>query len=687
MAMNKTQSWFADKNQLSAGAKNPIYAGNIQGNGIINPDGSTSTMDANRLRAARAAVNGKVGASSPIRLGVGEIMPETAGRASAPNFTMRGSVPAGQQLVPTYGFDPEMRGKTSPLPGPGLGARLKAGYQSAVAGPTIGELGGASLSRAKDVLTSKPVMLAGRAARFGARGVPLLAGAADAAGMVDVATDDKMGTSDVVEQGGRLAGRWGAAGAGAGFGAKLGAAAGALTGPAAPVAVPALSLIGGLAGGATGYMGAEKLMDAGAEQTAPDVRSNGIVKKTLGLGDAAKASVLPAAQPTQETVTPAQEVATPAAYGPSPWVRAATLEDEAKRQIKNAAPIQDGGNGLLARAEAGLSRARGMYAQGGEGGSKAFRDPAVQSAFNARNMLEGTGISVNTTKDGRTEFSGDNRAGGGQLYRAADGSMTTDWSKTQQYADAMQRNAKDQDRLVELTRGAALAGDREALARLTRGDSRLEGIAKQAGTEKRLRDAAGNGSVNAMHLLSEMEKTKSDGAYKAADLGLRGAALVGAQEDRNLNRQLREDQMRIGLANAKYTREKDARDTETEAEKRTNSMVKDISVTDGKFNPDLYQQNLTAASRLKRGRGEGDASYNTDVMETANLQRSLGDSQWLIDRMTSPPQGAQPDIWRVNKGLRGGYVTDDGKHIANWQLDRMPPEMKRRFLNDFVAKD
>ena len=41
-------------------------------------------------------------------------------------------------------------------------------------------------------------------------------------------------------------------------------------------------------------------------------------------------------------------------------------------------------------------------------------------------------------------------------YRAADGSVTNDWSKTQAYADAIQRNAKDQDRLAELTRGAAL---------------------------------------------------------------------------------------------------------------------------------------------------------------------------------------------------------------------------------------
>lgn len=140
--------------------------------------------------------------------------------------------------------------------------------------------------------------------------------------------------------------------------------------------------------------------------------------------------------------------------------------------------------------------------------------------------------------NGTPTFTGDNRAGGGQLYRAADGSVTNDWSKTQQYADAIQRNAKDQDRLAELTRGAALSGDKEALARLTAGDSRLEGIAAEADTEKSLRDAAKRGSRNAAVVLADMEKNKATQGMAKAELGLKRAAIVGAQEDRDLNRRL-----------------------------------------------------------------------------------------------------------------------------------------------------
>lgn len=92
-------------------------------------------------------------------------------------------------------------------------------------------------------------------------------------------------------------------------------------------------------------------------------------------------------------------------------------------------------------------------------------------------------------------------------------------------AVAIQRNAKDQDRLAELTRGAALSGDKEALARLTAGDSRLEGIAAEAGTEKSLRDAAKRGSRNAAMVLADMEKSKATQWMAQAKLQLDYARL------------------------------------------------------------------------------------------------------------------------------------------------------------------
>ena len=391
--------------------------------------------------------------------------------------------------------------------------------------------------------------------------------------------------------------------------------------------------------------------------------------------------VTPSAKAVAPTSTPVATEPEPAAQQPtlSPWNRSDDLATEAKRQFTNATPIQDGGNGLLARAEAGLSRARGQYAQGGEGGARAFRDPAVQAAFNARNMLEGTGIAVNTTKDGRTEFSGDNRAGGGQLYRAADGSVTNDWSKTQQYADAIQRNAKDQDRLAELTRGAALSGDKEALARLTHGDQRLAGIAAEAATEKSLRDAVKGGSRNAAMVLADMEKSKATQAYQNVDLGLKRAALVSAQEDRDLNRQLRQDSLNAKVAENKRAAEKDARDNAQALEEKEYIRLKDISTVDGKTNPTLLSANQGVASQYGN---TGDPALDLrDKLVQARLQSNLAGGQAFYDRMFSSPVGTEVQPWHVNEGFgRGGFKTEDGKHMSEGQIRSLPIDEQQAFF-------
>lgn len=137
-----------------------------------------------------------------------------------------------------------------------------------------------------------------------------------------------------------------------------------------------------------------------------------------------------------------------------------------------------------------------------------FRDAAAQALFNTKQGLNGSGISVSDV-NGTPTFTGDNWPGGGQLYRAADGGVTNDWSKTQQYADAIQRNTKDQDRSAEPACGAALSATRRPWPGLTAGDQRLAGIAAEAGTEKSLRDAVKRGSRNAAMALADMEKSKA----------------------------------------------------------------------------------------------------------------------------------------------------------------------------------
>jgi len=395
--------------------------------------------------------------------------------------------------------------------------------------------------------------------------------------------------------------------------------------------------------------------------------------------------VTPSAKAVAPTSTP---VATePAAQQPtlSPWNRSDDLATEAKRQFTNATPIQDGGNGLLAQAEAGLSRARGQYAQGGEGGARAFRDPAVQAAFNARNMLEGTGIAVNTTKDGRTEFSGDNRAGGGKLYRAADGSVTNDWSKTQQYADALQRNAKDQDRLAELTRSAALSGDKEAVARLTHGDQRLAGIAAEAATEaatgKSLRDAVKGGSRYAAMVLADMEKSKATQAYQNVDLGLKRAALVGAQEDRDLNRQLRQDSLNAKVAENQRAAAKDTRETAQARMTTLDKQLEQYATVDGKLDGQKVGRLRGLAANLQPSPGQSPEEFNKDVTTHVGLASKLDGMQAFYDRWFSQAGQGGTDLrqWKPNDSIRGGFVTDQGDHISTGQYNSLTDDEKALF--------
>lgn len=662
MAINNTQSWFAKKAQLPATIGSPVYAGELQGGGIRNPDGSTSTMDSRRLRAERAAVNGKAGASSTIRLGPGEIMPERAGPGYKPDFTVRGSVPPGQQVstMPPKATTTAPEGMFQRV-GPDPNATSQGAQRTFAerAGRAVGQRYESALSAAKG--SALPAVL-------GAAGVALEGAAMDSDGKrsafydsPDVSLWDKahQGVRDVA----RLA---------------LPAAGGIVGGTAGSVLGPVGTLGGGVAG-------------AGAGHYASHLVQGGLNLASRALGGSGKAPIdefdyspkTPATVPTQvpQVITPDAEVAQL-----RPFTVAATPEAEAKRQIENTTPTQFGGNGLLAKAEAGLSQLRGRYAQGGDGGIKAFRDPSVQAAFNARNMLEGTGIAVNTTKDGRLEFSGDNRAGGGQLYRAADGSMTTDWSKTQQYADAIQRNAADQNRLVELTRGAALAGDKEALARLTRGDARLEGIAKEASTEKSLRDAARNGSVNAMHLLTEMEKTKADGAYKAADLGLRRAALAGAQEDRDLNRQLRADHLQLSLNNARVSQAKDARDFQQARVGELDKQLEQYATVDGKLDGSKLSRLRGLAANLKPSEGQSPEEFNKDVSTLVGLASKLDNGQAFYDRWLSQAGlgGTDLRVWKPNLGLRGGFVTGQGDHISTSQYNALTDDEKVAFKKYYL---
>ena len=662
------------------------YGGRPQSPGFYNPDGSTASMDSRQIRAERVVGAGRVGVEpSPIRLGPGEIMPERAGRPSAPNFTLRGSVPAGQSLVPTHGFDPAMKGATSHLPEPpqpapaqpGIGERVKAGLQSAKG--TVSDLrAGANAmfsgqatptdwkSIGKDVAGKAKAGLGKAMSNFNTFENAI--GAGSDLGMIAAAPN-----ADVIEKFGAGAEALGNVAVGGlvdGFNRGRGLITGAGTSIAngATNARPVTQLARLITGrSAIDNIRANNFGETSGEN--PFVTLGGAAKSLMNPDPVAKSAPAVAAKP----VAPLAAAAGAAQAEPDIFTRRADPEAELARQVRNFDVLEGTVNADLA------ARVRA------NGGRPTFRDAAAQEIFNAKQALNGSGISVSNV-NGTPTFTGDNRAGGGQLYRAADGSVTNDWSKTQAYADAIQRNAKDQDRLAELTRGAALSGDKEALARLTVGDSRLEGIAAEAGTEKSLRDAVKRGSRNAAVVLADMEKSKATQGMAEAELGLKRAALVGAQEDRDLNRQLRQDTLNARLAENQRAAAKDARESAQSRMTTLDKQLEQYATVDGKVDGQKLARLRGLAANLQPSPGQSPEEFNKDVTTLTSLASKLDDGQAWYDKLTSQAGLGGTDMrqWKQNTGLRGGFVTDQGDHISTTQYNSLTDDEKAAFKKFFL---
>ncbi len=370
-----------------------------------------------------------------------------------------------------------------------------------------------------------------------------------------------------------------------------------------------------------------------------------------------------------------------------PFTRRADPAAELMRQQRNSASTADGGNGLGAAIESAFHAQRGKFTDG----RSAFANDDTRALFNMNQALQGTGIEANKQANGVTEFSGNNVSGlGGKLYRAADGSITNDWSKTKDYADQIQRNAKDQDRLAELTRGAALTGDKEAVARLTKGDGRLQAIAEQAASERDLRQAAKDGSAKAAQILATMQSNRDalgmkqaemaqDATLRREDMGLRRAALVGAQEDRDLNRQLRQDALAERVASnrlsaERYQREQALKDVET-----LDKQLEQYATVDGKLDGERLSRIRGLAANLQKSPGQTDESYRKDVTTLISLAGKLDGGQSWYDKVLSQAGKGGTDLraWGKNQGWRGGLVTDQGDHFSSRQWNALTDDEKR----------
>ena len=193
----------------------------------------------------------------PLQLGNSVPPPGTAVATTPPrpNFTMGGTPP----VVPAVDPVTDVRPKYNPANG---APEAKAWQESRKPAAAPAAAAPAAAPAAPQSRLGRIVRTAGNAVRPTAVGLSAIPEALDVA---DVAMNPAATGIDVATQAAQGLGRLGAAGAGAAGGAALGA----MTGPLAPLAVP----IGALAGGAAGYWGANKAIEAGRTAVGMDPRA------------------------------------------------------------------------------------------------------------------------------------------------------------------------------------------------------------------------------------------------------------------------------------------------------------------------------------------------------------------------------------------------------------------------------
>lgn len=456
---------------------------------------------------------------------------------------------------------------------------------------------------------------------------------------------------------------------------SLPAAAGLVTGVAGAVTAGPVGAVGGGIGGAAVGGAANNYIESALGESALDQYKAGR-KGAWGVGPYKDNSeVIGPNDPRYEQLMntphggivgqdelPSAQI-TRSTFKDTPFTRKADPETELARQQGNNERFAPAVNAALAQR---------VTASGGS----SFRDAAAQGLFNMKQQAEGTGIKV-TNEGGTPSFSNDPTQR--KLYRAADGSVTDDWSKTKDYADQIQRNTQDQSRLAELTRGAALSGDKEAVARLTAGDGRLQAIAADAATERDLRQAVRGGSAKAAQVLATMESSRATAANQQADLGLRRAALVGAQEDRDLNRQLRQDALAERVASNRLSAQRDQREQALKGVETLDKQLEQYATVDGKLDGEKLSRIRGLAANLQKTPGQTDESYRKDVTTLVSLATKLDGGQAFYDRWFSQAGRGGTDLraWKKNEGIRGGLVTDQGDHFSSRQWNALTDDEKR----------
>ena len=221
----------------------------------------------------------------------------------------------------------------------------------------------------------------------------------DAADVVDVATDDRMGGLDVANEVASKGAKWASAGA---LGTKAALIGFGLAGPLG-------AAVGGLGGGVAGYVGADKLIEggralanyfgAGTETSDPSERSYGMVSKALGDKDPYAATASAARDGMNALANPNQKAATAERTG----LKLASRQSLPMRQDPRLL------NADAARPELGQSRDFTNELSGRPGGRMpglpaGLREGVIYKTIDAQGRVTYSGRNVGQRADGSAQI-------------------------------------------------------------------------------------------------------------------------------------------------------------------------------------------------------------------------------------------------------------------------------------------
>lgn len=422
----------AEQGAVLSGTIDPTFA-------LNNPDFMEERMGAQqRVAAALTQNNPAAVEAARQRLAGAETMQESGARTAS---QLRAAQNAKVPPIPIAAPAPA----AAPAAAPSSYAQgVKTAW--AAGNPNVGD---AISAGAKAVANNPAAQFVGRntlrAGKVAGKAAAPVAAIGDAAGIVDVATDDNMSKADVAEQVGRTAGKWGSAAVGAKAAAALATPFSPLAGPLAP-AVP---FVAGLAGGAAGYFGADALMDAGSGHSAPASRSNGIVEQTINkvlpknnytVVDSAAGAKIRAAKEAVMNGGAGGAKSKPSASMVEKTDKPVTLTDaDLQARTEEAQGMRDFGDKML--TDRGLSRAQGLAT-----------DAGVRNTFQAAHDIEGDGVKIGTAigADGKPQASYSGGVPTKAQYIGADGNPTNRWEDTTRYKEAIARNQQDKITLREM---------------------------------------------------------------------------------------------------------------------------------------------------------------------------------------------------------------------------------------------